>query len=48
MARPREPIEHGTPAGYQKHVRRKVPHETCQGACREAWRRYNKARRDAQ
>lgn len=37
MGRPRTPIEHGTPKGYLKHIRRGVPHSECNGACKKVW-----------
>ena len=40
--RPLEPINHGTTAGYLKHLRR--GQRTC-ASCRRAWRTYNGQRR---
>lgn len=38
------PIKHGTTAGYQVELRRKLP--TCP-ACRAAWRRYYRSRNNS-
>lgn len=45
MPRPLEPIVHGTPQGYKKHLRRNIPHSVCVDACKKAWAEDKKSRR---